>query len=254
MRKPVTQDANRANLIEISRILDGCECFPFFGTLLGLARDGDIIPHDDDVDIYVSANQRKEVIDRLAKSDFVVDHADVVNSSPWFMQARRSSEDSDSYVDFYFYEVDVESGHLVEKWNFSGVWNNDDNHIHIPTELIYPLRSKVYFDTEIAMPADPEGCCEFLYGSEWRRPLIKQLGYTTQIRNHVPSIEVKPNQFAEIIRHFHAIDDALAEAREERADLERRLREIEATRWWRAREFGIDVINLLSSPLKRLKS
>lgn len=261
MRKPIAQDINRQNLIDVSKELQGCEYFPFFGTLLGLTRDADIIPHDDDVDIYVNISQRNEVIDRLARSGFTIDHADEVNSSPWFMQAKRSVEDPDSYVDFYFYEVDTERNHLVERWNFTGVWTSVDNHIHIPASLIYPLKSSCYFETKISMPADPEGCCEYLYGSEWRRPLVKQLGYTTQIRDHVPSVEVKPNQFAEIIRHFHAIDDALqltrdelSSTRERLAELEACVERMEATWWWKAREVGVKSLSLAAAPLRRFKS
>lgn len=282
MLNPVSQAINRQNLIDLSSLLQGCECFPFFGTLLGLTRAGDIIPHDDDIDIYANISDRGEILARLAASEFKIDLESAVNSSDWFLQATRTVGESESYVDFYFYEPRPDLGCVVERWNFSGQWKEDDNHLHLPNSLIYPIKSQEFFGVDIAMPADPVGCCEFLYGLNWRKPLMKRLGYTTKIVNHVPSIEVSPDQFTEIVRRFHELEglhqkvldqqrqfaekcqeliaanrrltDASEEIgrwRQRTADAENEIDEIKSTVWWKARSTALGGLDAVISLFKK---
>lgn len=279
MHSPVSQEVNRQNLLDLSNLLRGCEHFPFFGTLLGLIREGDIIAHDDDVDIYANIEVRQEVLDRLSGTEFRVDLDDPVNASRWFLQAKRLARGTESYVDIYFYEARPDLDCIVERWNFSGRWSDEENHIHIPRELIYPIGMQEFFATDIAMPADPVKCCAYLYGSEWRRPLMKRLGYSTRIANHAPRIEVNPDQFSEVVRRFYELDETmraheqqlaqkwkelieanqrLVEAGEEigrwqerTRDVEQRLEEMEQTMWWRTRTLAMGILDALKSPFKQ---
>lgn len=286
MFNPVSQAVNRQNLIDLSSLLHGCEWLPFFGTLLGLTRAGDIIPHDDDVDIYANISSRAEIIARLSDSEFKIDLQSEVNSSNWFLQAKRLIGGAESYIDFYFYEPCADLDCVVERWNFSGRWQDESNHMHIPSDLIYPVVSREFFGSEIAMPADPVGCCAYLYGSQWQKPLIKRLGYTTKIVDHVPSIEVNPDQFSEVVRQFYELDELvrkqehqlgekwrelidanqrLVEAGEEigrwqdrtydaeraRDEAVRLVDEMISTRWWRARAFVVERLSSLKTTFKR---
>lgn len=235
MHKPVSQEVNRLNLTALATLLKGCECFPFFGTLLGLTRDGDIIPHDDDVDLYANIEDRPEILRRLGASDFTFDLESEVNSSPWFLQVKSTLADTVSFVDFYFYQRETSANVIVERWNFSGKWEVEDNHIHLPYDIIYPLRETEFFGVPIMMPARPEECCEYLYGAHWRRPLMKRLGYKTTIRDHVPVIEVSANQFAEVIQQFYVMDETVLSLQSQLGDAERRLAAIESTIWWQVR-------------------
>lgn len=244
MHKPANQETNRRNLIDVFGHLRGIECFPFFGTLLGLTRNGDVIPHDDDVDVYVNINDRDRLLKLLAESEFRIDLQHEHNSTKWFLQAVREDSDAPSYVDFYFYEDDIEVGCVVERWNFSGDWEDGENHLHVPRNLIYPISEAEFFSVRIPMPANPAGCCQYLYGGEWRRPLMKRLGYSTEIVNNVPQIEVKPDQFAEVIRQFYILDEALLIAQKDLADAQEQLANLRSTFWWRSREW---VQNCISS-------
>ena len=49
---PVNVKENFSNLIFITKIIKNLEYFVFFGTLLGLVRDNNLIKNDDDIDIY----------------------------------------------------------------------------------------------------------------------------------------------------------------------------------------------------------
>lgn len=286
MHNPVSQAVNRKNLVDLASLLRGCEYFPFFGTLLGLTRAGDIIPHDDDVDIYANISDRNEIITRLTNSGFKVDLKNTVNSSHWFLQAKRNECESESFVDFYFYEPHPDLGYVVERWNFSGRWKEASNHLHVPYRIIYPIETREFFGVEIKMPADPVKCCEYLYGATWQKPLMKRLGYTTKIVNHAPSIEVNPDQFSEVVRQFYALDETvrsqqlklanqeqklakmwqdlidanrrLVEAGEEigrwqerTKDAERDIDAIRSTLWWRTRSIAFSGVGTIKSLLGR---
>ena len=45
------------NLLHISKLINEFEYFVFFGTLLGLVRENNIIQGDDDIDFYVNIIQ-----------------------------------------------------------------------------------------------------------------------------------------------------------------------------------------------------
>ena len=53
-KKAVSLETNQENLSYFCKILEGIEYFVFFGTMLGLERDGGVIEGDDDIDFYVN--------------------------------------------------------------------------------------------------------------------------------------------------------------------------------------------------------
>lgn len=55
-------------IIEMSRALKDIRYYYTFGTLLGIVRDGRLIPWDDDIDIAIFAEDTQSVIDALLKS------------------------------------------------------------------------------------------------------------------------------------------------------------------------------------------
>lgn len=61
---PETLNLAREMLLFLSKILEGCglRFFIDHGTLLGIVRDGDLLPWDDDVDISVMAEEAEKVI------------------------------------------------------------------------------------------------------------------------------------------------------------------------------------------------
>ena len=66
MAKPkIPRRLNRDNLIQVSGLLIDVEHFVFFGGLLGIVRDGDIIEGDDDIDIYVNLKDRGKILTHL---------------------------------------------------------------------------------------------------------------------------------------------------------------------------------------------
>ena len=51
MDTPIDRKYNAQNLKEVLPLLEGMEYFVFYGTLLGLVREGDILEKDDDIDL-----------------------------------------------------------------------------------------------------------------------------------------------------------------------------------------------------------
>ncbi len=186
MIDPKPPELNRKNLIDVSNLLKGIEHFVFFGTLLGLVRDGNIIPHDDDVDFYVPIEQRAAVIERLKATDFVIEEGVFPNLTDYFLQAYRVTGGVKTYVDFYLYQSNSVEDFIVDRWNYHGRPDDDSMHIHIPKSLIYPLKTARFFDCDIAMPANGDALCTFLYGADWRTPLRKNTEYSVIINNNTP--------------------------------------------------------------------
>ena len=80
---PVSAEHNRANLKYITNFLAEKKIpyFIFFGTLLGVTRDNDIIKNDDDVDIYINLKDRKKLISVINETNFNIDYNSVQNKS-----------------------------------------------------------------------------------------------------------------------------------------------------------------------------
>jgi hypothetical protein len=187
VQKPVPQELNSLNLLEISKALYKIEHFIFFGTLLGIVRDGDIIPYDDDIDFYVDINLRTDLIIALKEYGFDVNENKWPNFSKYFLQLQIKRDGIQTYVDFYFYDQSNKN-YIIEKWNFSGNIDNVYNEMHIPKDLIFPLQTFKYRDVEILIPNKPVETCIFLYGKNWNVPLKKNIQYSNAMFFHRPIV------------------------------------------------------------------
>ena len=59
------QNLNFQNLIFISKIIKDIEHFIFYGSLLGIIRDQNIIKNDDDVDFLINHKFKKVVLKKM---------------------------------------------------------------------------------------------------------------------------------------------------------------------------------------------
>ena len=185
---PTSKENNRANLVYVSDKLKSIDNFVFFGTLLGLHREGDIIGHDDDVDFFINIADRDLLVNLLKDSELIIDLDLNVNKSLYFMQGYRVLNGEKTFVDFYFFEMNAGNCFIVQRWGFSGAWRKKFNHMHIPLSFIFPIQHKTYFDQTIKLPADSESCCKYLYGATWMTPLKKKQQYRILILNNNPKI------------------------------------------------------------------
>lgn len=162
-------------------INNNVEHFCFFGTLLGLTRAGEPIRGDDDVDIYVNRKHRTRLI-HLLKDIGLTGFANAGSDQDnHFLQLQTKIGAFDCLIDFYFYDGDSDSNFIIERWNFSVRYRDPQNWLKIPKPFIFPLKLQKFSITDVYMPKFDEIICEFLYGSDWRRPLKKDIDYFIQI-------------------------------------------------------------------------
>ena len=193
MKKPtVLRFDNRANLVLISKLLEDIDHFVFFGTLLGLTRELDIIEGDDDIDILAPLEKRDLVIQKISGVDlFKINYDKQCNKFNYFLQVDSSVNGRGSLVDFYFYENKPDDDFKVDRWNFLGKCINTKFGIHIPKELIFPLVQEEFFNQKVKLPACKELLCEWLYGKSWRTPRLKNVSYIIRIIENRPML-IKP--------------------------------------------------------------
>ena len=91
----ISVEENFSNLIFFTKIISKLEYFIFFGTLLGLVREKNLIEGDDDIDLYVNINHRDELINILQENSVDIDLNLSVNKNRSFLQVKRIVEKKD---------------------------------------------------------------------------------------------------------------------------------------------------------------
>jgi len=179
------QNLNFQNLIFISKIIKDIEHFIFYGSLLGIIRDQNIIKNDDDVDFLINHKFKKVVLKKMKLNSSFKLNKKVSNE--YFNQFIKKENNLISFVDFYFYIKDKKKKYIIEKHNFLSNINDEKFEIHIPNKLIFPIiKDKTYKIFNI--PKNSKAICKFLYGDTWSKPLKKNTGYRMEIQNNKPLI------------------------------------------------------------------
>lgn len=177
---------NFSNLKFFTNIIKNIEYFVFFGTLLGLTRDNNLIENDDDIDFYVNIKERDNLIKILKDHSINVNLELKVNKNKSFLQIKNKINNKDAIVDFYFFEDDLDEHHLIEKWNFEGGTHIPSKHLRIPKIFTHPIQKREINSVSINFPAEPIYLCEFLYGKNWRIRMKKDSEYTIKVINGKP--------------------------------------------------------------------
>tara|TARA_B100000315_G_scaffold29636_1_gene25166 strand:- start:45 stop:800 length:756 start_codon:yes stop_codon:yes gene_type:complete len=192
-KQNINKKFNRDNLVLVSKILNHDEYFVFYGTLLGLSREKDIIENDDDIDLLVDIKNRDNVVEKIEKSILQIDYSNPYNKSPYFLQAFNETKNIKSYIDFYFYENYKNLDYIVERCNFFQNWNNPSQSLHIPKKIIFPIKNEYFFNTIISLPKKHLNVCKYLYGKKWKVPQRKNKDYKIIINNNVPEFHIIKN-------------------------------------------------------------
>ena len=166
---PVSQKTNEDNLKFISYFLKEIEWFIFFGSLLGVVRDGRLIEQDDDIDIYVNYSYKREVLRRIESSN---NQLTVTINSKFFIQLNRVVNGERGCIDLYFYTQE-RGDFILERWNFFGLYNDKHYHLKLPNTLIYPIINVNFNGDLISLPNQPKKLVRLLYGRKWNTPLKK---------------------------------------------------------------------------------
>ncbi|MCA0901406.1 discoidin domain-containing protein [Microbulbifer agarilyticus] len=151
---------------ELKRILDwlndefGVSAFITSGTLLGMVREGDFIPHDDDLDIcYIgNSSSAKEILEeRIALAKFL---------------RGKGCGVQESNVAHYWcvspggVKLDIFTG-FIEGGRCS---INPLPRRAIDERAIFPVKTESFHGHDLTLPSKPESLLQVNYGPNWRKP------------------------------------------------------------------------------------
>lgn len=191
MNIPIPKKYHLESLKIVAEKTKDLEYVIFYGTLLGVTREGDILEKDDDVDILLNMKDRDKCFENIQNSGFEINSKVYPNKTPYFFQARKKYGEYISYVDFYLYDDSQIEGHIVDRWNFLGMPEHTKFSIHIPKNIIFPINQTKLNDFYVNIPADSPACCRYLYGEKWMVPLKKKQEYGMEIVNNKPQLIIK---------------------------------------------------------------
>lgn len=190
MKRPVSKEHNRENMLDACNSLSTKEYCIFYGTALGLYRDGDVIEGDDDVDILLEDKDFEEA-DQLLKDNGFKSSLEYNGQRGFpkiFSQYYKIRNGIPTLLDLYFYE-NIHEKYISEKWNWYGTPSNTRTHLLIPKPIVFQIREEKYFGQTIKVPNNMENMCKYVYGPRFREPLRKKIDYIQKIVNNQFVIE-----------------------------------------------------------------
>ncbi len=192
------QKLNFQNLIFVAPLLRDIEYFIFYGTMLGIIRENNIIKGDDDIDFLVNYKSKKLLLKKMKKAKSFKMNKKVCNK--YFIQYIKKYNNLRTFVDFYFYVNNPKKNYIIDKHNWIGNINDKRFAIHFPKKLIFPIVKKKKFN----MPKNPIAACKFIYGNSWSKPQKKNTNYRPEIINNKP-ILIKRSYLGSLTREFKEI-------------------------------------------------
>ena len=202
------------------KMLDGkCEWFPFYGSLLGIVRDGSLIDGDDDVDILVHHKNYDLVKSILHDNGFEIDYNQIPNHTPYFFQIIGTYNGVNIRIDFYFYTDSEDDNFIHEAFSYNHSNISFQRITRIPKPLIFPLIELEYMGMTILTPKHSDIICDFIYGADWRKPKEKGVDYKLSIVAGKPvdrsmliesiNIDIIRDELVEFVRQNNRISKKL---------------------------------------------
>jgi len=181
--RPINVNQLFNNLVEICQVLEQCNIRYWIshGTMLGLYRDGSLIPWDDDADIGLDMRDRKKMkkaVEILAAKGFFV--------PPEGDRTKSISNNNMPWYDTVF----IRDGEKVECWWFEKEKRDGKNYFtydrpRCGNDLSHPAK---YYNTlqkftcngfEFSIPNHIEDWLVMMYSEDWRVP-AKNRKYNNQ--------------------------------------------------------------------------
>ena len=189
------QKLNFQNLIIVSSLIKKIEYFIFYGTLLGIVREKNIIKYDDDIDFMVNHKSKKFLFKKMKLNKTFKINKKVTND--YFAQFIKKKDGLISFVDFYFYIKDPKKKYIVDKHNWLGNIGDKRFALHFPKNMIFPIIKGKNFN----MPKKPKATCKYIYGDTWSKPLKKNTNYRPEVVNNKPLL-IRRSYIGSLTRQF----------------------------------------------------
>lgn len=186
MKEMLDREINRESLKNAAKLLYDINYMVFFGTALGIHRDGDVLLKDDDVDLLAASEEYQNIKSRLLANGYDLS----INVEGVFCQYTKKVNGKTALLDFYFYNYH-DLDHVIERWNFSGAYSDPSNYLVIPNSILFEIKTMDYFGTKLKIPNDLEAVCIWLYGERYKEPLKKDIDYDHRVTNNKPEIVYK---------------------------------------------------------------
>lgn len=151
------------------------------GTLLGLVRDGDLLPWDHDVDISINSDQLekfqkychelKSLNYKLSKKDFSGTHKALLNGSPRIYKVKPRLASLLKEFSFFFHNqcinIDIFIKYSDHKYTY---WQAADNALKASKHHYEGFGEIEFMGQKLKIPLDHEGYLESKYG-DWHIPV-----------------------------------------------------------------------------------
>jgi hypothetical protein len=131
-------------------------CFGF-GAILGMVRDADFIPHDDDLDLLIAMEPKNFPLAKEKLKNYLADCGYTCHGKNYshFGVNRGQGPAIDVFIGFR--EDEHVSWFPSRRWSLQ--WDN-----------VFPVKEVDFFGEAIPVPRDIETYLEATYGEDWRKP------------------------------------------------------------------------------------
>jgi hypothetical protein len=176
----------------------GVDFFLAYGTLLGILRDGDLLPYDKDMDVGLFYNGDKaELIKKLSLFGFVCPYLIYLNEDDINLNISLFHEKTGIGIDLFFFRNSPYDEFFESGFN------------HLPCPLIWKFRKFEleyfkYLDIDWKIPFPVNLFLEDIYGSKWKTPdpnfdsLVS--GFNISIESKIVSLSFAFNRLFEQLR------------------------------------------------------
>lgn len=181
MNEPIKKDINNnKNLNKISEIISDLDYFIFFGTLLGIIRDNNLISGDDDIDFLINEKDVSSLKKILHRNNFKI-----TKETEDYVSFRNVDLFEEHTIDFYKFYIEGTYVYIPGSFYSNCKLNLKRHNLKIPQNIMFPSYKD---ELNLKIPKEPKKVLNYIYGKRWRESLKKNEEYFIYFKKNVPKI------------------------------------------------------------------
>lgn len=161
-----------AKFLEMQRYLNtaGIETFAMAGTLLGLIREGQLLSHDNDIDIGVMS---EAALDRIERE--IGPHYDLVERTGYDIPHGKTlwlwRHVGEPLAIPFEFQCHYTQKHLYfYNRKMDDTWKCYETHVEYPKMLLSSFKNILVLGEDVRVPDSPEAWLKAFYGDDWQTP------------------------------------------------------------------------------------